>query len=516
MLRTYHVSRPWEAYCEQVNICTEIALSCMETDRHKRPTIADIVYRLNGIEILIDEDLSGRASNTQSSMNENMVKLEALKEIEEVITYEYYNWRPRVIELIANILVRVTAPPWRHEEDMSRPGVDLVVIIHHESPAYGHLLATKEAMLMVIKRLGSKDRLSIVSAYGDCFMELTFMSDKGRSFARHRVNNSLDEAEFNKLHLRVRARNLVASIGEAAKILRGREVEEDSRAGFIMVLFVSLYDDALLPEISSEIEFPVHIFDLKYPHGSGNHKVASYIADRNSGTYSMVELEHDMKNAAAAMELFIGGITKVAAMSIDIAFTAHDGASISSIDSGGYCSHVNSEGHSGEIHINDIYAGETKNFIVKIMKPVKGKEKLMTISGRYRSLNASKMLLADTDVFVLGSECSPENLAMHSEVATELMRLQFVKGISSILQLQAQLTIDNMDSDTMESLWSTVRGSKWGKRASKEALYVIDKEKEEILKQGSPYLLSWLSCHKWQRATSKGTCYDSAPFTRKC
>jgi hypothetical protein len=55
MYKTCRASRPLDAYCEQVNICTEIALSCMEIDRHKRPSIVDIINQLNDTEAMIDK-----------------------------------------------------------------------------------------------------------------------------------------------------------------------------------------------------------------------------------------------------------------------------------------------------------------------------------------------------------------------------------------------------------------------------------------------------------------------------
>uniref|UniRef100_A0A0E0MDT3 Protein kinase domain-containing protein n=2 Tax=Oryza punctata TaxID=4537 RepID=A0A0E0MDT3_ORYPU len=39
-----------EAYHQQVKTCTEIALKCVETDRHKRPNILDIVNKINETE----------------------------------------------------------------------------------------------------------------------------------------------------------------------------------------------------------------------------------------------------------------------------------------------------------------------------------------------------------------------------------------------------------------------------------------------------------------------------------
>ncbi|KAK1692621.1 hypothetical protein QYE76_009318 [Lolium multiflorum] len=44
-----------EAYCEQVIICTEIGLSSMEYDRHERPSIMEIIDKLNQTEAKIQK-----------------------------------------------------------------------------------------------------------------------------------------------------------------------------------------------------------------------------------------------------------------------------------------------------------------------------------------------------------------------------------------------------------------------------------------------------------------------------
>ena len=43
------------AYCQQVKICTEIALECMEFDRAKRPPMSAVIHRLNEMETMIEE-----------------------------------------------------------------------------------------------------------------------------------------------------------------------------------------------------------------------------------------------------------------------------------------------------------------------------------------------------------------------------------------------------------------------------------------------------------------------------
>jgi hypothetical protein len=46
---------PLEVYCNQVKICIEIALDCLNKEREKRPNIQDIVSRLNKTEIIIGD-----------------------------------------------------------------------------------------------------------------------------------------------------------------------------------------------------------------------------------------------------------------------------------------------------------------------------------------------------------------------------------------------------------------------------------------------------------------------------
>ena len=51
----WHNSKLLQAYCQQVNICIIIALSCMDYDRFKRPGILDIIKQLNKTETVIKE-----------------------------------------------------------------------------------------------------------------------------------------------------------------------------------------------------------------------------------------------------------------------------------------------------------------------------------------------------------------------------------------------------------------------------------------------------------------------------
>ena len=52
-LRATLAARPLEVYCEQVRMCIQIAVKCMNRERQERPTIQSIVSDLIETEIMI-------------------------------------------------------------------------------------------------------------------------------------------------------------------------------------------------------------------------------------------------------------------------------------------------------------------------------------------------------------------------------------------------------------------------------------------------------------------------------
>ncbi|XP_073351691.1 cysteine-rich receptor-like protein kinase 44 [Aegilops tauschii subsp. strangulata] len=155
-----------KAHCHQVNICTEIALSCMEYDRHKRPDIIDIIHRLNDTEATIDR-----------------VKLHTFTS-KAILCGKTCNKFP--------VLVRITAAPWRHTEEMPRAGVDIVVVVDINMGRVSHwkLKTIKQALMTVIDKFGPNDRFSIVWFKGSVphTMKLTFTSNKGKEIAKVMIN----------------------------------------------------------------------------------------------------------------------------------------------------------------------------------------------------------------------------------------------------------------------------------------------------------------------------------------
>nr|WDY61369.1 WTK6-vWA [Triticum aestivum]WDY61370.1 WTK6-vWA [Triticum aestivum] len=487
-------SQTLDAYCEQVRICTKIGLSCVEYDRHKRPNILDIIDRLDETERKIEKALFSLSDSMHSWLRGDLLKLEAFTKSQEIPSTETCNEFP--------VLLRITGTPWCGLEGMPRAGVDVVVVVEVDwfMVLQWRLDIIKQALTVVIDKLGPTDRLSILSFEGDVphIMKLAFMSDQGRDAAKLVVNQLTANHGYN----------IIAALRAGAEILRGRQVEkkdDGSRVGCIMFLsdnndirIKDRYDE----EISSE--FPAYVFGLGELH---HPEVMKYIADRTRGTYSFVHYDTNAMNDA--FELFMSGITKIAATSVKITLNAHDGVSISSIYSGGYNNHVSSDKLSGEIDIDNMYAGERKNFIVYLTVAEGSDNKFMTVGGRYRSFIADREL-ADTDVLVLrpSSASLLGNPGIHHEVAAELMRIQLLKGVITM----------GRNPDSLEQLWAHVKCSEEGVSAPEETLLELGNDVAEITRaitynSSPPYMMSWLTCHLWQRATTKGARCVSGAFT---
>uniref|UniRef100_A0ACD5W2J8 Uncharacterized protein n=1 Tax=Avena sativa TaxID=4498 RepID=A0ACD5W2J8_AVESA len=386
------------------------------------------------------------------------------------------------------VLVRVVVAP----EEMPRAGVDVVTVLDASGGMQGGKLEhMKDAMMVVIDKLRAEDRLSIVSfnTYENRLTRLTYMTDHGRDVARLRINKLVAGGQGD----------VAAALQEGAEILWWREAESSRRVGCIILL-----SDCKKYEISkTEIrpEFPVHTFGLGTDH---NPSMMKHIADITSGTYSFIN--QDIGMIKDALALFIAGLTSVAAMSIKITLRTNEGITMSSIESGGYVNLVKNN-QVGTIEIDNIYASERKDFIV-YLRVAEGKKELMTIGGQYLSHNTVKHLV-NTDVYVVRprQECVLGDLAIHPEVAAELVRITLEKGISAMLE-------KGLTMGGLQQLWEEIMDSDEGRGAPQETLAGLSMDITEMKrdienpkehrKSGLPYTLSWLTSRKWQRATIKG------------
>ncbi|KAF7069292.1 hypothetical protein CFC21_074946 [Triticum aestivum] len=402
------------------------------------------------------------------------------------------------------VLVRVSAAPWHHAQEMPRDGVDLVAVLDVSRSMQAEMLeSVKQAMMIVIDKLGPDDRLSIVlllQTHKRRLLELTYMSDDhghGRDAARFKIS------QLKASDGRCTSHIASAALQEGAQILKGRGTEEISgRLGCMIFLSDGEYPEILQMQISPE--FLVHTFGLGADHNSN---VMKYIADMTSGTYSFVD--QDISNVKDALVLFITGLTSIAATSIMISLVANLGTSISSIESGNYNHNVKGDKNSGTININHIYAGERKEFIINLIVGA-GKKRLMTIGGQYQGFHGSKKFLDETDMSVLRPWLtrSPDYMEIHPDVAAEIARIRLRNGVSDMLEKQ------HLTGQGLEQLWNMIKHSDEGRGAPEKTLSGLSMDIDEMKRDvsGMPYTLSWLSCHKWQRATTKGAAKNCSAF----
>jgi hypothetical protein len=90
------------------------------------------------------------------------------------------------------VQVQVTAPAWPPGEEMPRTGVDVVAVLDIDRGAIAQwkLNIIKQAMMIVIDKLGANDRLSVVSFEDNThrILKLTSMSTQGQEVARLMVD----------------------------------------------------------------------------------------------------------------------------------------------------------------------------------------------------------------------------------------------------------------------------------------------------------------------------------------
>jgi hypothetical protein len=267
-----------------------------------------------------------------------------------------------------------------------------------------------------------------------------------------------------------------------------------------------LLSDGNYPEILQikiKPEFPVHTFGLGADH---NPNVMKYIADKTSGTYSFVD--QDIRNTKDAIALFITGLTSIAAKSIKIILDSHYDIAIKSIEFGNYIHNVKYNYKNTTISIDNMYAGEQKEFIVNLRVGT-GRKDLLTISGQYKSFERVNSI-DKMDVYVRRPwvQLSPEDLAIHPDVAAELARIQLQNGILDMVEKH------KMTTQGLQKLWNMIKHSEEGRGAPVETMSGLSTEVAEMNRDipGMPYMLSWLSGHMWQRETTKGTHSNSSVY----
>jgi hypothetical protein len=293
-----------------------------------------------------------------------------------------------------------------------------------------------------------------------------------------------------------------------------------------------------------------------YTFGFGSYhdpRTLYYLASQGFGTYSFVN--ESVQNIRDAMALCIGGLTSIVAQDLEVTIrAAHPGVEISSVDSGCHDVLLSSNKHKSIVHIKDLLGDEERNLIVYVNAPDQEEHgqlatasmaKLLTVTAEYRSpLSQDDLIRADEAAAYVERRPKKKLLDGHDlspEVACEMYRLGVVNrvwGIWTAIPVTTNPTyttikgavklweIEGLDQDDvvnqLESLLAAIDPSVQPSAdpdmaALRRRLYNdLDKMRTEFSKNvmaGLPYVLSWLSSHRCQRAATRVFASESCFLT---
>ncbi|KAL1189009.1 E3 ubiquitin-protein ligase WAV3 [Cardamine amara subsp. amara] len=408
-----------------------------------------------------------------------------------------------------------------------RAPIDLVTVLDISGSMAGTKLALlKRAMGFVIQNLGSNDRLSVIafSSTARRLFPLTQMSDAGRHIALQAVNSLVANggtniAEGLKKSVKVmedrRDKNPVASI---ILLSDGRDTYTMNQPdpNYKLLLPLSMHGCE-----SKRFQIPVHSFGFGSDHDAS---LMHSVSETSGGTFSFIESESVIQDALAQC---IGGLLSVAVQELRLEI---DGlcldVHLSSIKTGSYPSLVTSDGRSGCVDIGDLYADEERDFLISINIPAQrgGNETpLLKMRCVYKDLLTKEIVTLQSHVLKIQR---PETVGQEVDVSIEVDR-QRNRFLAAEAMVKARALAEGEDlaaAVTVIQSFRQVLGETVSAKSGDGFCVALDRELKEMQERmasrhvyevsGRAYILSGLSSHSWQRATSRGESGDGSSFVQ--
>ncbi|CAG7874204.1 unnamed protein product [Brassica rapa] len=407
--------------------------------------------------------------------------------------------------------------------------LDLVTVLDISGSMAGTKLALlKRAMGFVIQNLGVNDRLSVIafSSTARRLFPLTKMSDSGRHLALQAVNSLVANGGTNiaeglrkgvKVMEERRDENPVASV---ILLSDGRDTytmnNNQPDPNYKMLLPLSMHG-------RFQFQIPVHSFGFGSDHDAS---LMHSVSEASGGTFSFIESEAVIQDALAQC---IGGLLSVAVQELRLEI---DGFSsdvcLSSIKAGSYPSLVGGDGRSGRVDIGDLYADEERDFLVSINIPAErcGDEtELLKMRCVYKDLLTKEVVTLESHVLkIQRPETVGEEEAVVVSIEVDRQRNRFLaaeamvkaRGLAEEGDLAAAVTVIQ---EFRQVLAETVSA-----KSNDGFCVALDREMKEMQERmasrhvyevsGRAYILSGLSSHSWQRATSRGESGDGSSFVQ--
>ncbi|XP_051119871.1 E3 ubiquitin-protein ligase WAV3-like [Andrographis paniculata] len=418
-----------------------------------------------------------------------------------------------------NIVLRLKAPVFYGVPKLSYPPIDLVVILDVSGSMHGtKLVFMQRAMKFVIENLDDDDRLSVIAFSSEArrLFPLRRMSVDGRRIALQEVD----------LLVATGTTNMAEGLRKAAKVMDDRTMKNPV-AGIMLLSdgldthtisydfcgdtrhhpnYRRLLPDSLIPDEVTRFRIPIHTFGLGFDHDAGGMYA---IADITRGTYSFIEHEDNIVQAFAQC---IGGLSSVVAkdLVIKIEYSGR-GVFLHKFDAGKYPSDINHTRRIGWVDAGQLYADEKRDFLASILVPT-NVSSVLKITCRYQNAVFGKPMSEKPRYIRV-----PRNEVPRREIVPKHMERYLIWDRVVDAMVHARLAADDRDllraKEIIESAAEMLSETEQTKDRDRVCLSLegelgVMKEvltnKQVYETSGRAYLLSVVSSHTWQRATTRG------------
>lgn len=403
-----------------------------------------------------------------------------------------------------------------------RAPVDLVTVIDVSGSMAGTKLALlKRAMGFVVQHLGPSDRLSVIafSSAARRLFHLQRMTHHGRQQALQAIN-SLGAGGGT---------NIADGLKKATKVIEDRSYK-NSVCSIILLsdgqdtYSVSSnvrggsadYGSLVPPSILNDARrmLPIHAFGFGADHDSDS---LHSIAEASGGTFSFIEDEGVMQDAFAQC---IGGLLSVVVQEMRLNMECvHPGVQLCSIKSGSYPSKVTRDGRSCSVDIGHLYADEERDILLSVNIPQCHEEtSLLKVACSYKDLVTNETIKFQGDEVKINRTTSTISEAVSIEVDRERNRIQAAESIESARSaaergaLSEAVTILEDCRRRLSESFASQSGDRLSMALDAELREMQERMASRQLYEasGRAYMLSGLSSHSWQRATTRGDSTDSS------
>nr|GMD37047.1 E3 ubiquitin-protein ligase WAV3-like [Ipomoea batatas] len=364
-------------------------------------------------------------------------------------------------------VVQVTQSP--------RAPIDLVTVLDISGSMAGtKLTLLKRAMGFVIQNLGPNDRLAVIafSSTACRLFPLLRMSGRGRHKALQAVNSLVANGWTNI----------------AQGLRKGAKVMEDRREKNPVASIILLSDGKDTPNYGcflpssvhggneSNFKIPVHTFGFGADHDAS---LMHRISEVSGGTFSFIETESVIQDAFAQC---IAGLLSVVVKEFRLNIECvRPGVRVGSLRAGSYSNHIMPDGKMGFIDVGDLYADEERDFLVSINVPSE-------VSRNETSLLKVRCIYKDP--------LTKETVEFGTDKGD-------LVGATSVLENSRKALAMSVSAKSHDRLCIALDAElkEMQERMASRHVYEVS---------GRAYILSGLSSHSWQRATTRGDSTDES------